>query len=221
MEHFRGPGVEADWPAGDPAWTEDGSMVAVLGMWLMMAGMSVGHPEPRGPRPPAECKSAYGVTECGYGCVAAYGKVKCAQTPEGRCEAAYGEITCWDPRDDGPPRRERGERGGWRGAPGATCESAYGKTACGFSCVAAYGEVKCAETAMGVCKSAYGQVVCWDPPRRVVREYGGTGPKAMCEASYGKIGCGYGCVASYGQVGCASAPDGACEAAYGKVTCSR
>jgi hypothetical protein len=74
---------------------------------------------------------------------------------------------------------------------------------------------------MGVCTSAYGKVVCWDPPGRVLRQYGGTGPKAMCEASYGKIGCGYGCVAAYGEIGCASSPDGACEAAYGKVTCSR
>jgi hypothetical protein len=63
-----------------------GEMVGLL--FASVVWMSVGHPEPRGPKPPAECKSAYGQTECGYGCVAAYGEVKCAKTPEGRCQAA-------------------------------------------------------------------------------------------------------------------------------------
>jgi hypothetical protein len=188
----------------------------VLSSWL-----AVGHPEPGGPKPPAECKSAYGQTQCGYGCVAAYGEVKCAKTTEGRCQAAYGEITCWDPSDDGPPHRQRGDRDDRPLRPGATCESAYGKTACGFSCVSAYGEIKCAESPMGVCVSAYGRVVCWDPPDRVQRAYRGQGKKAMCDTAYGKIGCGYACVAAYGEVACASSPNGACEAAYGKVTCSR
>lgn len=43
---------------------------------------------------PSECKSAYGATACGYGCVAAYGEVKCASQPGGVCEAAYGQVTC-------------------------------------------------------------------------------------------------------------------------------
>ena len=47
--------------------------------------------------PPAECKSEYGVTVCGYHCVAAYGQVKCATTPYGQCRAAQGEIVCFDP----------------------------------------------------------------------------------------------------------------------------
>lgn len=188
----------------------------MIGVLMMLSGMWVAQP---GPRPPAECKSAYGQTGCGYGCVAAYGEVKCAKTPQGRCQAAYGEITCWDPREDGPERDRDGH--GRRGLPGATCESSYGKTACGFSCVAAYGEVQCAESPMGVCTSAYGKVKCWDPPAHVRRSYRDAGKKAMCETAYGKIGCGYGCVAAYGEIGCASAPDGACEAAYGKVTCSR
>lgn len=41
-----------------------------------------------------ECRSAYGQTACGYGCVAAYGAVRCAPTPDGACTAAYGKITC-------------------------------------------------------------------------------------------------------------------------------
>ncbi len=41
-----------------------------------------------------ECKSAYGTTACGYGCVAEYGVVKCASQPGGTCQAAYGQVTC-------------------------------------------------------------------------------------------------------------------------------
>jgi hypothetical protein len=47
--------------------------------------------------PRARCKSSHGAIACGYGCVAAHGQVKCAQTPHGVCKAAYGKITCWDP----------------------------------------------------------------------------------------------------------------------------
>jgi hypothetical protein len=46
----------------------------------------------------AECKSDYGTTQCGYGCVAAYGVVRCAQQPGGVCHAAYGSVTCTDAR---------------------------------------------------------------------------------------------------------------------------
>jgi hypothetical protein len=52
----------------------------------------------------AQCLPAYGTVACGYGCVAAYGEVRCAATPQGTCSAAYGQVTCWDPE----PRRRRG-----------------------------------------------------------------------------------------------------------------
>ena len=42
------------------------------------------------------------------------------------------------------------------------CKSAFGTTACGYSCVAAFGEVKCASEPDGVCTAAFGQVVCSD-----------------------------------------------------------
>jgi hypothetical protein len=48
--------------------------------------------------PQATCESANGTTACGYDCTAAYGVVKCAQTPAGKCVAAYGEVKCVDPR---------------------------------------------------------------------------------------------------------------------------
>lgn len=45
-----------------------------------------------------ECKAGYGDVACGYGCVAAYGQVKCSRTPAGRCQASGGSVVCWDPR---------------------------------------------------------------------------------------------------------------------------
>lgn len=97
----------------------------------------------------AECKSAYGLTACGFACVAAYGEVKCARTPQGVCTSAYGKLTCWDPQPEPSPQA-------------ATCLKRYGEVACGYGCKAAYGQVRCASRPQGVCKAAYGRVVCSD-----------------------------------------------------------
>lgn len=105
------------------------------------------------PYPRQECKSAYGTTACGYGCVAAYGEVKCASQPGGTCRAAYGQVSCWEPRAQQRPY-------GYVVTQPSECKSAYGTTACGYGCVAAYGEVKCASQPGGVCEAAYGQVTC-------------------------------------------------------------
>lgn len=43
---------------------------------------------------PAECLASYGDIACGYGCVAAYGVVRCSPRPGGSCTAAYGDVTC-------------------------------------------------------------------------------------------------------------------------------
>lgn len=101
--------------------------------------------------PPQECKSAYGKTVCGYHCQAAFGDVRCARTHKGACEVAFGKITC-----DDPPR--------WvvlaPDAPAMSCLTAYGKTACGYSCQAGYGDVRCARTPDGVCQASFGKVAC-------------------------------------------------------------
>jgi len=178
-------------------------------MLALVIALALSHPEPTPAQ--AECKSAYGQTVCGFGCIAAYGDVKCARTPEGRCQAAYGEITCWDPDTEHPHRRHHAPPE----EPGATCRTAYGKTACGHDCTIAFGDIKCAQTPLGVCHAAYGKLVCWDPPRWVR----GT-EKAHCETAYGDIACGYRCVAAFGKIRCASSPRGACKAAYGDVVCS-
>ena len=164
--------------------------------------------------PAPSCASAYGKTACGFHCVAEYGQIQCAKTPEGRCQAAYGKVTCWDPppaeRHRGHHReREAGESeahpGSHRPRAAASCKSAYGKTECGYHCVAKYGKVACAATPEGACAAAYGKVTCWDPPRQRPRPRRET-PRASCLAAYGQIACGYDCTAAYGKVRCATTP---------------
>lgn len=157
--------------------------------------------------PPITCVTGSGTGACGYDCKNAYGQVKCAKTPWGRCEASYGALTCSDPAT--PPRTEGR----------MDCVSAYGKQACGFDCKAAYGEVACAKTEWGRCIAAYGQVTCGDPPRWALRHR--DLPQVSCLSAYGKAVCGYGCQAGYGQVACSSNPWGRCLAAYGRVTCNQ
>ncbi len=98
---------------------------------------------------------------------------------------------------------------------GATCQSAYGQTACGYDCKAAYGQLRCAQTPAGVCHAAYGQVVCFDPPQA----FHTAAPKAQCVAAYGQITRGYHCTSAYGQTRCAQSPGGFCRAEYGDIQC--
>ncbi|MBX7097226.1 MAG: hypothetical protein K1X89_05925 [Myxococcaceae bacterium] len=169
----------------------------------------------------AQCLSKYGKTVCGYGCVADYGLIKCAETPQGVCKADSGKITCWDPpgfrgqQPYAPALPEPGRFGGGRPA-GANCVTEYGKTACGFSCVANAGQVACAQTPYGACVSNYGKVQCWDPPASHCVQ---GSAKAQCISDYGKLACGYACVSAYGQLACAESPQGACRAEYGKLVC--
>ncbi len=111
-------------------------------------------PPPPIARPPkGQCLSAYGTTRCGFNCVARYAQVKCAQTPQGVCKAAYSRIYCWD-----PPYV-------YKGMPKARCVTSRGRIACGYHCKARYGQAKCAATPHGACTAAYGRITCWDPER--------------------------------------------------------
>lgn len=72
----------------------------------------------------APCKTAYGKTACGYGCVVSYGEVYCAQYPGGSCLSAYGKTEC-----------------------GFDCKEAYGKLKCatypGGRCEESFGTITC------------------------------------------------------------------------------
>jgi hypothetical protein len=110
--------------------------------------------------PKAECVSAYGKIACGYGCVVGYGEVGCATTPWGACVAAYGSITC----ASGDASLVQAARWGTE-IPRATCVTAFGQRACGWSCAASRGVTVCATTPWSACDVALdGRPVCSDPP---------------------------------------------------------
>lgn len=102
--------------------------------------------------PAAQCLTQYGQTACGYGCVAAYGQVRCAPEPGGACLAAYGRVECSRASYPAPSGAQ------------AECISAYGQVACGYGCVAAYGVARCSVVPGGVCQARYGSVQCVEPP---------------------------------------------------------
>ena len=168
----------------------------------------------------ARCTSAYGQTVCGYECKAAYGELRCAQTPWGTCTAAFGKVVC----SDGAPQLVH-----CRGPlQKVECKSAFGEIACGYDCKAAFGEVKCAQTPEGTCQASFGELTCWDPQPTFGRSPVGHHPrarvlqdqeKATCTSAYGQTACGYDCKAAYGEVKCAQTPRGTCVAQYGEITC--
>lgn len=108
----------------------------------------------------------------------------------------------------------------WHSFPTYQCLSAYGETACGFSCTSGYGDLKCAQTPLGVCHSAYGEVVCWDPPRWLGYHLPPGMPRASCISAYGDIACGFRCQAAFGEVACAQTPWGTCTVSYGDLICA-
>lgn len=58
-----------------------------LGLWVSLQGNI----------PQAACVDQFGLLACGYGCVAQYGQVRCAQTPQGTCTVKNQVIQCFDP----------------------------------------------------------------------------------------------------------------------------
>lgn len=182
---------------------------------LLVATLFLTHPGPdkrRADWPQAECKSAFGLTVCGYDCTAAFGSIKCAQTPYGKCVAAFGSLTCSDP--------SKKVLRGWKRPPQMQCASGFGQVACGYNCVSGFGEVKCAEVPNGRCEAAYGKVTCFDPKQDEQDPKPHLDAQAECLSRYGKSACGYGCVAAYGEIKCANNPNGTCTAAYGEIVCS-
>jgi hypothetical protein len=159
----------------------------------------------------ADCLTSNNQTSCGFSCLAAYGVVRCAQTPDGICEAGGASVTCWDP----PPyvRRHYGVA-----LPRPECTHDYGLVACGYHCASGYGKVRCADTPAGSCESAYGQVVCGDPRPEEFRRREAI-PQAECAHAYNRVACGYSCIDGYGDVQCAKSPDGICRVVDQSLRC--
>ncbi len=150
---------------------------------------------------------------CGYDCRQdSSNRVACAQTPEGRCTAETGRVTCWDPSPlllavwPGP-------------LPPAECKSDYARVACGYHCASGLGQVACAQSPAGVCRAFYGGVTCWDPPLPLVYASGAGLPPPECREGHGKVACGYHCKVGLNGVRCAQTPDGFCHRDLGGVVC--
>ncbi len=109
--------------------------------------------------PKPRCHTEYGKTACGWDCTARYGKVACAQSPDGLCVARNEQLVCWD-----PPLHLRAAYPADAVLPKPTCEVAYGQLACGYSCLARHGQLRCTQTPEGICREEAEAVVCWDPP---------------------------------------------------------
>lgn len=45
----------------------------------------------------ASCERTLDDVACGYQCVATMRKIRCAETPWGRCERSGDKLACWDP----------------------------------------------------------------------------------------------------------------------------
>jgi hypothetical protein len=163
----------------------------------------------------AECLTSSGVTACGYHCVADYGQVRCAQTPQGACSLASDVVACWDP----PPvvRVVFGSRR--MGPPRIDCVNTYGQTACGYDCIVSDDRVQCAQTPFGACLADQGNLVCWDPPAAVMLSRGILTPHAECIHNSGRVVCGYHCAAHHGDLRCAETPEGACTVRQDKLVC--
>jgi len=164
----------------------------------------------RAPRP--QCIASAGQVACGYGCIANYDRVACAQTPFGACKANEGRLVCSDP--PGPIIGIEGVR-----TPPVTCISNYGKVACGYACVANFGVAKCAKTPSGFCRAERDQVFCWDAPLPSMGFAFDVASEQGCMTSTSGSACGYACLATARESRCASSRDQVCRATDGKVEC--
>lgn len=158
---------------------------------------------------------------CGYGCISAYGAVRCAQTPQGVCTHGSDVLACWDPPALVRVVGDAVQKRTGRAVPKPTCVTAGGKTACGYQCLTGFDQVQCAQTPWGTCKAGDGSIACWDPPAAVLASFRDAAriPDPICSTAFGQIACGYQCAATGGKIACAQTPEGTCRAEQDKATC--
>lgn len=163
--------------------------------------------------PKPACVSDGANLACGYDCKREGGRVACAQTPKGRCEAHYGALTCADPT----PETYAVLQGD---VPAPKCLAQDGLVGCGYGCVAGGGRISCARTPFGLCAENGGAPECFDPPKEVVCAKGRSVPKPACvRASGSQLVCGYDCKQAGATVACAKTPDGKCDTGGSTPVC--
>ena len=159
------------------------------------------------------CLRTDGKTACGFGCLAAHGRVACARTAPGVCAATGDGVVCWDP----PPavRAHYGDR-----TPRPRCITRAGHTECGYHCQAHDDDVACAGTPDGICRATGRGVTCWDPPpTSYFCDDERPPPRPSCVVLDDEVACGYACQVRNGQMACAQTPDGVCTVADGGIIC--
>ncbi len=162
-----------------------------------------------------ECRTSGMQTACGFHCRAELDEVKCAQTPQGRCERIERRLVCWDPPDE----VRFHEDAGIPGAP--VCRAKYRDVACGYACVTSPNKLACAQTPWGVCATRHDDVHCWDPKPEVIHAFVATKQLggAKCVQTDSGFACGWDCKRSYQDVQCAQSPVGRCSVFEGRITC--
>ncbi len=174
-------------------------------LWLAALHLSV--------VPKPTCVYDGGNLACGYDCKREGGRVACAQTPKGMCQAQYGALVCADP----PPEvyAVLGDD-----TPSPTCKAQDGTVTCGYQCLAAGGRIACAKTPFGVCAENGGTPLCLDPGKAVICAKGKSVERPACVKQSGTLVCGYHCAVGGAQASCAATPDGSCDTAGpGKPVC--
>lgn len=166
---------------------------------------------PQDPSAPS-CRSIDGQIACGYACKSDGLRVRCAQTPQGRCQVMDGQVVCFDP----PAYVVRAYGSS---LPEAECKAGEGEVACGYSCTQYFGHMKCARTPAGTCRGRGNAVECFDPPASVFAIYGRETPKIECRSQGTDFACGYRCASGSEGVKCAATPFGVCKSEGGRVTC--
>lgn len=158
-----------------------------------------------------ECRTSGLQTACGFHCRAELDQVKCAQTPQGRCFRAEGQLVCWDPPEEVRLHATSGT---------PQCRVKYGQVVCGYSCEGSETRLACTQTPWGVCSTRFNQVSCWDPSPAVVHSFASKGlGGARCLQTNSSFACGWDCKESYREVKCAQTPQGTCAVFEGRIVC--
>ncbi|MCA2982005.1 MAG: hypothetical protein INH41_15880 [Myxococcaceae bacterium] len=164
-----------------------------------------------GPPPKPQCVVMGDAVACGYNCVSDRGRVACARTPAGACEALPDRIVCAD-----PPPEVYGVFG--KDTPPMSCVSRGWVGVCGYHCVDAAGALGCTQTPFGVCDLSLMRPVCRDPDQHVICAYGEETPRPTCATLGDRVACGYNCT-TFGGVACARTPAGRCDTQASAPVC--
>ncbi|MFL5350763.1 MAG: hypothetical protein ACJ8AT_38830 [Hyalangium sp.] len=181
---------------------------SLVPLMLVLLSQAPGATDPSAPN----CRSIDGQIACGYACKSDGLRVRCAKTPQGRCQVLDGQVVCFD-----PPAYVIRAYGG--SLPEPECKAGEGEVACGYSCTMYFGKLKCASTPAGICRGRGNAVECFDPPASVFAIYGRETPKLECRTQGTEFACGYHCTSGSEGLKCAATPFGVCKAESGRVTC--